>query len=89
MRTAKTDHTGRMPRLICLHWAHAILLVLLCADSYLVVSHYKCLDETLLMSTCHICCCGEIKKIIATFWLKIGALSGAMFNWSQNFMDRH
>ena len=35
MRTAKTDQTGRMPRLICVFAGHTlILLILSCRGSY-------------------------------------------------------
>ena len=33
-----SDQTGRMPRLICLRWAHMILQVLSCVGSIMFIS---------------------------------------------------
>ena len=38
MRTVKTDQTGQMPRLICLHWAHRSCCRFCCAMAHLVLT---------------------------------------------------
>ena len=58
MRTAKTDQTGRMPRLICLRWAHmpsfsfchALADMSICAKPFFLIRllnavHSDCYDK--------------------------------------------